>query len=63
MWYFGSEGAGAGEAYTYATHPFAVSGADGRERGVYVAGSSDELVTISADRRSTRVAGADCPIS
>jgi hypothetical protein len=40
----------AGEAYTYATHPWAVSDSAGRERGVYVAGVSDGLVTIAADR-------------
>jgi hypothetical protein len=40
----------AGEAYTYATHPFAVSDAGGRDLGVYVASASDGLVTIAADR-------------
>ena len=40
---------GAGEAYTYATHPFTVSDAAGRELGVYVAGEHDGLVTIGAE--------------
>jgi hypothetical protein len=34
------------EAFTYATHPFAVTDESGRERGVYVAGESDGIVTI-----------------
>ena len=35
-----------GEAFTFATHAFAVTDESGRERGVYVAGETDGVVTI-----------------